>query len=170
MLKSLFLIAGLLISSSLGFVPSPRPDAVVRRKISDGLTTISSADDVTTQLLYLGSSSTNNHDNDKEIDNKSIDMLPLALKFVVIMGIKTVRDAVTYPTIYALDAVQSMRRLASDTNNQVNVPVMFLKFVLIMTFKTIHDVLYYPAAYLFGVINLTSDDEDDGDHKNKHQA
>jgi hypothetical protein len=178
MLQSLFLLAGLLLSPSLAFVPSPRPDVVVRRSVSDGLTSIRSADDVNhAQLLSLGSSSMNHHDNEKDRndnESESIDMLPLALKLAVIMGIKTVRDAVTYPTIYASDAVQSTRRFASDTNNQVvNVPVMFLKLVLIMTFKTIHDVLYYPAVYVFGrIINPTTsndDDIDEGDHKNKRR-
>jgi hypothetical protein len=123
---------------------------------------------VNTQQLYLGSSRSSNsrtNNNDNKDDDESIDMLPLALKFAVIMGIKTVRDAVTYPTIYASNAVQSTRRLASDTTEgDVNVPVMFLKFVLIMTFKTIHDLFYYPAVYIFGNINhLNSDDGVDRD-------
>ena len=151
MLRS-FLLAALLISASLAFTPSPRPVAI--RSDCLALNTVRS-DDLT--VNRLGSSSTDN-DNDE-----SIDMIPLVLKFGAIMGIKTVRDAITYPTIYAQNAVQSTRRIASD-NSEVNVPVMFIKFVAIMTFKTIHDIVYYPSLYLATI--LTSDKNDEN-HDNK---
>jgi hypothetical protein len=146
MLRS-FLLAALLISSSLAFAPSPLRPVAVR---NDGL-----------PVTTLGSS--NSADNDED---ESIDMVPLVLKFGVIMGIKTVQDAIIYPTIYASNAVQNTRRMASDTSSEeVNVPLMFIKFVAIMTFKTIHDILYYPSLYLATLITADEDEDQNNDNK-----
>jgi hypothetical protein len=161
-----FLLAALLISSSLAFAPSPRRCDAVRSGLS-------------VNTLYLKSSPSNDNDNnndngnDDNNDDSIVDMLPLALKFAGVLGIKTVRDVATYPTLYASNAVQSMTTTATTTSTTststttetnastggMNMSVLFVKFMAIMTFKTIHDLLYYSALYTLRIVRSDDDDE-----------
>mmetsp|Transcript_22830 Transcript_22830/g.34590 ORF Transcript_22830/g.34590 Transcript_22830/m.34590 type:complete len:153 (+) Transcript_22830:171-629(+) len=95
---------------------------------------------VTTTDMQLYSS-TDKSSNDQQNDD-IMDYTLLPLKFVGVLAVKTVKDAVNYPP-------QVFEALVKETSNknETNPLVMFFKLMGIFVFKVFHDATHYPIVW-----------------------
>ena len=99
-----------------------------------------------------------------------LEAVPLAFKFLAVLTIKTVKDAVTYPPLLLEQALYDYQQQQQQQQSIVTTPtkdelptmsplVMLAKLIGVLMFKMVRDAVYYPTVWTERMIQCQSLDE-----------
>ena len=96
--------------------------------------------------------------SDEVGDMDPLETVPLALKMVGVLSVKTLKDVVNYPPML-LD--ETLRHFQQDDAGlpRTSALVMVIKLVGVLLFKSLHDAVYYPTLWTQRMVECQSLDE-----------